>query len=305
VRWIKQGVLVDAPIGMPWSASHAAVPHVDVQSDEALRIFFTTRDDRGRSQIARADVHGDLKRENLRLDANPVLCPGPPGLFDDSGAMTSCFVRHGTREYLYYQGWSLGVTVPYYVYGGCAVSIDGGATFERISPTPILDRSPVDPYWISSPWVLFDDGRWRMWYVSGLGWHLEGGTADHYVVHIRYAESEDGLEWRGDGRVCIDFASPDEYVIARPVVVRDRDCYRMWYSHRGSHYRIGYAESPDGLAWERLDAAVGIDVSACGFDSEMIEYGCVFDYRGERHMLYNGDGFGATGIGHAILGAPD
>jgi hypothetical protein len=303
VSWRKQGVLIDAPLALPWSASHAAVPHVDVRSDDHLRIYFTTRDARGRSQIARADVHGELSRANLELDALPVLQSGSPGLFDDSGVMTSSLVRRGGREHLYYQGWSLGVSVPYYVFGGCAVSADEGATFARTSETPVLDRSPIDPYWTSSPWVLFDEGRWRMWYVSALGWEFEDGKASHYIVHIRYAESQDGLSWERDGRVCIDLASPDEYAIARPVVIRDADRYRMWYSHRGSSYRIGYAESADGLEWTRRDDAVGIDVTPGGFDSEMLEYACVFDYQGARHMLYNGDGFGATGIGHAILDA--
>jgi hypothetical protein len=33
----------------------------------------------------------------------------------------------------------------------------------------------------------------------------------------------------------------------------------------------------------------------------MIEYACVFDHHGSRHMLYNGNGYGETGIGHAVL----
>jgi hypothetical protein len=304
VRWIKQGVLIGPPTGLEWTSTHAAVPHVDVRSDDSLRIYFTTRDERGRSQIARAHVRGELRAENLELDPTPVMQSGPAGLFDDSGVMTSSLVRDGSRELLYYQGWSLGKSVPYYVFGGCAASEDGGTSFARTAPTPVLDRSLVDPYWTSSPWVLLDEGRWRMWYVSGLGWEFDDdGQATHYIVHIRYAESDDGLTWRRDGRVCIDFADADEYAIARPVVIRDADRYRMWYSYRGSSYRIGYAESQDGLEWERRDEDVGIDVSPGGFDSEMLEYGCVFDYRGARHMLYNGDGFGATGIGHAILDA--
>jgi hypothetical protein len=301
VTWSKTGVLVPAPVGLPWAVSHAAVPHVDVVSDNELRIYFTTRDDRGRSQIARADVHGEVEPANVRLQEAPVLVSGELGLFDDSGAMTSCLVRHGARQFLYYQGWSLGVTVPYYVVAGCAVSSDDGESFQRLSQAPVIDRSAVDPYWVSSPWVLFDEGRWRMWYVSGNGWHFENGVAQHYIVHIRYGESDDGIEWRRDGHVCIDFAGPEEYAIARPVVLRDGDRYRMWYSHRGTAYRIGYAESPDGLGWTRLDDQAGIGVSPGSWDSEMVEYGCVFDYRGQRHMLYNGNGFGASGIGHAVL----
>jgi hypothetical protein len=140
-----------------------------------------------------------------------------------------------------------------------------------------------------------------MWYVSSLGWKAQSAGPPHYVVHIKYAESRDGLEWERDGHVCVDFASADEYAISRPCVVKDGGLYRMWYSHRGSTYRIGYAESSDGLTWERKDRQVGIDVSPIGWDSDMIEYACVFDHGGSRHMLYNGNGYGESGIGHAVL----
>lgn len=127
------------------------------------------------------------------------------------------------------------------------------------------------------------------------------GRARH-SYHIRYADSDDGLNWRRLGRVCIDFQAQNEYAISRPSVVRDPDMYRMWYSHRGAGYRIGYAESDDGVVWTRKDEEAGIDVSLEGWDSEMIEYPCVFDHGARRYMLYNGNGYGATGIGLAELG---
>ena len=75
----------------------------------------------------------------------------------------------------------------------------------------------------------------------------------------------------------------------------------MWYSYRGASYRIGYAESHDGRQWRRLDTRVGIDVSLAGWDSEMIEYPFVFDHKELRYMLYNGNGYGKTGFGLAVL----
>jgi hypothetical protein len=33
----------------------------------------------------------------------------------------------------------------------------------------------------------------------------------------------------------------------------------------------------------------------------MIEYACVFDHSGDRYMIYNGNGFGKTGLGYARL----
>jgi hypothetical protein len=86
--------------------------------------------------------------------------------------------------------------------------------------------------------------------------------------------------------------------------------YQMWYCYRGSldyrtdprtAYRIGYAESEDGVRWERKDDEVGIDRSDSGWDSVMLAYPYVYEHRGRKYMLYNGNGFGETGIGYAVL----
>ena len=79
----------------------------------------------------------------------------------------------------------------------------------------------------------------------------------------------------------------------------------MWYSFRAQptidSYRIGYAESADGLEWVRMDDRVGIDVSSSGWDSEMICYPKVFEHQGKLYLLYNGNGYGKSGFGLAVL----
>ncbi len=197
-------------------------------------------------------------------------------------------------------GWSLGVTVPFYFYIGLAISEDGGKSFHKVFSSPILDRNWVDPYLTGSPCVLVENDTWKMWYVSGNRWEMENNRPKHYY-NIKYAESADGVNWDRRGIVCIDFKSEDEHAIARPSVLKENGIYKMWHSYRGKSYRIGYAESRDGLHWERKDREVGIDVSVSGWDSEMIEYPFVFDHKGERYMLYNGNGYGKTGIGLAVL----
>ena len=204
MRWKKKGVVLEPPVHLPWVASHAAVPHAEALNDGRVRVYFTARDDLRRSHIAVADV--DLLRATAPVDIapEPLLAPGPAGAFDDSGVMTSCLVRDGSREHLYYQGWALGVTVPFYVFVGCAVRDHPEDRFERVSNGPVLGPDRNDPYMCSSPWVLIEDRRWRMWYVSNLGWTLHEGRP-RYRVHIRYAESANGVEWERDGHVCIDF----------------------------------------------------------------------------------------------------
>jgi hypothetical protein len=264
-----------------------------------VRIYFTTRDDEGRSRIGWGELAFPSGR--VTYGDQPCLDLGSLGAFDDSGVMTGSLVRDGEILRLFYIGWSRGVTVPFYTFVGSAVSEDGGLSFTRVSTAPALERSATDPYLTTSPFAAFADGRWTMWYVSGTGWvpRRDGGPRHWY--HIRRAESQDGLTWSRDGRPCIDYAAADEYAIARPCVVRDSHGYRMWYCHRGAAYRIGYAESDDGREWVRRDADVGIAPSTTGWDSEMIEYPYVFDHEGDRYMLYNGNGYGETGIGAAVL----
>ena len=159
-------------------------------------------------------------------------------------------IDHGHRTYCFYTGWTLGMSVPFYLNAGLACSDDGGLTFERVSPAPLLDRSAVDPYLTASPWVIVEDGTWRMWYVSGTEW-TETSEGPRHRYHIKYAESRDGLRWERTGIVCLDYRSAEEFAFGRPCVLRDGDLYRMWYSYRGAAYRIGYAESADGIVWTR------------------------------------------------------
>jgi hypothetical protein len=93
-----------------------------------------------------------------------------------------------------------------------------------------------------------------------------------------------------------------EHGFGRPYVIRDAAGYRMHYSIRKrnpARYRMGYAVSPNGLAWTRRDDEVGIGTSASGWDSEAVEYAAEFRSDGKTWLLYNGNDFGGTGIGLA------
>ena len=73
------------------------------------------------------------------LEADPVLDLGSLGAFDDSGVTTSCLVTVGHDRFLYYTGWSRGVTVPFYLAAGVAISENGGP-FEPIPSAKGLRR---------------------------------------------------------------------------------------------------------------------------------------------------------------------
>ena len=98
-------------------------------------------------------------------------------------------------------------------------------------------------------------------------------------------------------------AAPDEFGFGRPFVVKHGDRYKNWYSIRSQSkgYRIGYAESADGRTWTRRDDEVGLDVSSSGWDSEMVCFACVQQTKHGTYMFYNGNNYGETGFGAAVL----
>lgn len=299
MKWRKLGRLFCANGQTSWMQTHSAVPFADHLFGHVYRVYFTTRDENCRSHTGYIDIDILAPFNLIRISANPVLAPGSLGAFDDSGAMGSWLIVYNNKRYLYFQGWNLGVTVPFRNSIGLAISEDG-EDFYRYSPGPILDRSMFEPHFTATPCVIIENNIWKMWYLSCTEWVIDKGLPKH-KYHIKYAESKDGINWIRDGKVAIDYANNDEYAISRPSVIRDKDCWRMWYSYRGEAYRIGYAESLDGINWERHDDRAGIEMSDTGWDSEMIEYPFVFDHNGQRYMLYNGNGYGKTGFGLAVL----
>lgn len=291
--WKKTGLLLEAPP----QHSHAALPFAHAIGGDAYKLYFSSRDAQSRSHTFCADMRITAHVPAVNAASlTPILAPGDLGTFDDSGAMPSWVVSDGPTQHLYYTGWSLGKTVPFYTYIGLAT--DNGKGFTRHSRAPVMAHSPIDPYMLNSPCVLRENGIWKMWYVSGTQWkQTPEGPAHSYL--IRYAQSPDGIHWTAREEPCIAYQSEGEYAIARPCVVPVEGGYLMWYSTRGQSYRLGFAASRDGLHWQRFDHLAGMDVSQNGWDSEMIAFAHVFKTASGWCMLYNGNGYGKTGIGAA------
>ena len=298
MKWRKLGHLYAPDGSKAWMKWYAANPVAELLSGDRFRIYFSSRDEKNRSSIAWVDIDLNDPTRVIEEAMEPVLSPGELAMFDDSGCSIGCVVNFEGRRYLYYMGWRLTVTVPWQNTLGLAISDGPGKPFRRHSRFPIIDLNETDPYTISYPWVRIEDGRFRMWYGSNTRWGPEKSDMRHL---IKYAESDDGIHWRRSGHVAIDFNDAGEYAMCKPCVLRDADRFRMWFCSRGKNYRIRYAESKDGISWVRDADEIGIDVSADGWDSEMIEYPCVFDHKGHRYMLYAGNGFGRTGFGLAVL----
>ena len=223
-------------------------------------------------------------------------------MFDDSGVAMGYYIEINGIPYIYYLGWNLKVTVPWLNAIGLAKMNLSTKKFVKVSKAPIMDRSDEDPFSISYPSILFDKGIYKMWYGSNLKWGKLQQEMDHV---IKYAESMDGFSWNRKNIIAVNFNHKGEYALSKPFVIKENDKYLMWYSYRGSEnietYRVGFAISKDGINWNRKDNEVGIDVGDEGWDSQMLCYPFVFEYKQDKYMLYNGNGYGKTGFGIAKL----
>lgn len=296
IRWKKKGLVIEPEKSMSWAQSHCMVPTPYMLNDGLVRLYFSARDKENRSNIGFATLDLNSDGKLIEYSAEPILTPGELGCFDDNGVTPSCVQKVGDKLHLYYIGWNPGSTVRMHLFGGLAISHDDGKSFERWSKAPIIERCPTDPYLNTAPWVVRAGNEWRMYYVSGTGWLHK----DLPRYNIKMARSKDGKHWKRDGHVCIDFADETENALARPYVFYEDNVWKMWFSHKGDDYRFGYAESEDGIEWHRRDEYVGLDVSESGWDSEMIEYAAIVNYKGRSFMFYNGNDYGRGGIGLAV-----
>jgi hypothetical protein len=222
--------------------------------------------------------------------------------------MPSSIVEKDKLKYLFYIGWNPQVTVSYRLSIGLAISEDGGVSFKKYSLGPICDRDKDEPYFNTAPFVICDNGVWKMWYVSCTGWKNINDWPEPFYL-IRYAESSDAINWERKKVECIGY---DEFThaIGKPCVFKEQDKYKMFYSYRNSvnyrtdsnmSYRFGYAESFDGVVWERMDHKIDIKSNCGAWEDVMQEYCSTYIFNGKRYLVYNGNGFGSTGFGYAIL----
>ena len=307
MNWKNQKHLYSPNGKYDWNQSHAQVPVVDTSDEKIWRIYYSTRDAANLSRTSFIEVAAGDPSKILYEHDQPVLPLGKLGSFDEHGIMPSCIITVGEKKYLYYIGWSQKKSVPYQNSIGLAISSDGGKTFEKYSDGPIIGINPVDPYFTGTIFVLQDGSLFRAYYLSCIGWEMVNERPESMYV-LKYCESTDGINWKRENKIVIPLKDENEGGIVSASVLKSADGYRMWFAHRNyfdfrnnpvNSYRIGFADSGDGINWNRKDEKAGIDPGAEGWDSEMISYPYIVQYGKKYFLFYNGNGFGKTGFGFA------
>jgi hypothetical protein len=299
-EWVRLGTPF-MPMGQfGWMNSHAQVP-TPLFIDGVLRVYFSTRPRPDFSLTTYVDLDPEDPMRVLYLCSEPLLQPGGPGSFDEFGIMPSCAIKHNGKVLLYYSGWTRGVNAPYHNTTGLAVSTDSGRSFKNAFPGPVMDRTHLEPFSATSPFVIKEKEIWHAFYSSGTHWLQVGDKLEH-TYDIKHAISLDGIVWDRKGQASIPQHNPSE-AITRPFILKVPSGYAMWYCFRGSKnfrdgldsYRIGFAFSKNLNRWNRLDEETELFPPPTP-GSTMQAYPALIEFKNDFLFFFNENGFGKNGF---------
>lgn len=312
--WQKQGKIFNPTEvkDKAWLKEFAQAPSVLV-FDEFIRVYFSCRppaDENG--QYVSYSAFVDLNRKDLfeiiKVSETPILKLGELGTFDEFGTYPVSVIKHENEVRAYYGGWTRCESVPFNVAIGYSVSKNGGETFEKSGDGPVLSYSLDEPFISSGPKIRKFNNQWYLFYIAGKKWILDNRKPEP-VYKIRMATSADGINWVKNNKDLIETKVEENEAQASPDVFFYEGKYHMFFCYRYSAnyreknngYRIGYASSDDLINWTRDDTKAGIEISAEGWDSEMVSYPHVFELDGAVYMFYLGNQVGRFGFGLAKL----
>jgi predicted GH43/DUF377 family glycosyl hydrolase len=300
MEWEKLGLVYGPDSTSKW-AKHSALQPTPIVLDDKIRVFCGFRDDDGMSRVGYVDTALDDPTKVLRASDEPVLDVGDFGTFDQHGVVPCAVVKRDGEIHLYYAGYLRGDKVRFQVFGGMAISKDGGETFSRVSQTPVLDRTPEEPLFRVIHSIFQENGKWRTWYGAGKEF-IQGLHKTLPVYNIRYMESDDGINFPPTGSLAVDNLE-GEHRVGRPYVIKQDGRYIMFFGKGKEEepYRLTYAVSEDGYNWTRHNDIKGLSLSENGWDSEMMAYPSVVTTKTGTYMFYNGNNYGHEGFGCAKL----
>ncbi len=181
-------------------------------------------------------------------------------------------------------GWKIG-----YAYSGNGIN-----GWSRLNQ-PVIDVGSADGWerHTESPFVLYNNqlGKYQMWYSSvKANW---SAGLDRY--RIRYAESDDGINWQEGNWVL--YGSSEKWDAGGPNRVASilfiDGIYHMWYAGTNNgdltvnpYWRIGYATSTDGLSWTKQNNGNPVIEPTEQWELKNVSFPTVIYENGQYKMWY-------------------
>jgi hypothetical protein len=277
-------------LGMP-SGVFAQMPIPTFENGKFF-IYFTSRNSSNQSKPMVAEVN--LAELCVAKEASPVpLDLGSPGNFDDDGIMPSSIIDTKMGKMMYYIGWNRAVSVPYRLSIGLALKTKDSHNFAKFSQGPIIDRSPSNPYFVTTPHVSFENEKFEMLMSVGTNWISHEGRTESIYSTMR-AVSGDGIHWDQFEDINLGITE-NPICIARPF---GSDSHIYFSQRRIRNFR----EKNAGYRIRATRISDNLDKENCTFEWNSINddrdraYASLMKFNGKRYLFYNGEEFGRFGI---------
>ena len=305
--WRRCGRII-GPDALPGDYRLTQVPTAWQLPDGLLRVFFSARDKNNCGQLLAVDLDPEAGMCIVREHYQPLVAIGSNPRYPMAGIGPGEALNIDGRLCLY--GTALDHTVrPYDCSVVLLTSDNDGLSFNSVNQA--LSSADNDGYPVALPAVKHHNGTWHLWYTAFERWLLDIKPHPDARYQIGHATSVDGRVWHPDKGKAIQFASSAEVGLARPTILEAKGRLEMWFSVRGPYsnkspslryYRIAYAVSKDGEAWQRIDEEHRfVNPARVGeWDHQMQCYPNVFQVNGRTCMLYCGNWYGAGGFGYAM-----
>jgi hypothetical protein len=276
MNWVKKGILFDTE----W----AQLPVVDVYSN-FYKIYYSTRDENGRSKPKAISISKDLQKI-LACETIPLPL-GQPGSFDSHGIMPSSIYtrKKDGWKFMYYVGWSKRIDIPYWNSIGMAVSIDNGITWKKCSEGPYLSSNPLESGFIGT--VEINTSNPHEIYYSSAHWKkFDNSWEPIYDIKI----SRNGIV----GETILPLKENEGGIAAfRPIK------NKFYYSKRNKlDYRTNPQNSYKIYSWDPITKQETMELSPSK-NEIMCAYPYIIEDTDKYIMFYNSD-FGKLGISYAI-----
>jgi hypothetical protein len=207
---------------------------------------------------------------------NPVLRPGARGEWDAGALGSMTVLKVGEVFHMYYEAWGVrGAQAADYLslQIGHATSRDG-RHWTKDPASPVLRKGSGqdwdrDGTW--DPFVLHEDGVFKMWYGGGENTHCDWG----------YAVSADGVHFVKKGQISHLGNVEDDHVVHDPVTGR----YFMYYWDRKQEPRgLFRAQSPNETDFDFAHAEP-IRIEGLKYPA-LYKFTHVFQQDGGWHMFF-------------------
>lgn len=286
----------------PQLASHASNPTPLHLGGAEYRVFYASRDEQNRSSLSFFDLDVDA-REVTNIGQEPLFSFGGTGTFFSHGVTPGSIYEADGHLWLSFMGWQIPRQGEHWCGELGLLKLDKEKLKTSLhSGQPLLGRREWDTLSLSYPGVVrLDSGSYLMVFGSTVTW--DAGN-DEMLHVLRAAGSPGGFNWHPIGHPHPHSLGTAQAFSGPNLLSRGEGIYDVYFSYRGappSKYRIGCSRfDSKNSSWQRLPDPVisGLDPHSIGV--EMQAYPSVFRHDGRTLMLFNGDGYGRTGVGLAV-----